>query len=252
MSGSELFLERLTSPDVAAALASGKTTIIVPAGAVEQHGPHLPLLVDAEHGTRLGLEVAQRMGNALVAPTIRIGCSEHHMAFPGTISLERATFKAVLHDYCVSLSRHGFSKICILPSHGGNFRIIREAIAELNDAVGPDCHVVAFTDLMEVVAVWSRVVDEELGLGDRVGGHADIAESSVMMTLAPDLVRPERAAQGYMPEADEAVIDRIIADGLESVTPNGILGDARGMSAELGEKCVTALADTLAEYFNNC
>ncbi len=68
----ELFLERMTSPDIAAALAAGKTTIIVPAGAVEQHGPHLPLLVDAEYGTRLGMEVAQRLGNALVAPTIRI------------------------------------------------------------------------------------------------------------------------------------------------------------------------------------
>ena len=251
MAHDELFLERLTSPDIAAALTAGKTTIIVPAGAVEQHGPHLPLLVDAEHGTRLGLEVAQRLGNALVAPTIRIGCSEHHMAFPGTISLQPETFKAVLHDYCVSLSRHGFRKLCILPSHGGNFRIIREALAELNDAVGPDCEVVAFTDLMAIVAVWRRVVEEEVGLGDRVGGHADIAESSVIMSLTPDLVRPERAARGYMPETDEAVIDRIIADGLESVTSNGILGDARGMSAELGERCITALADTLAEYFRN-
>ena len=121
----------------------------------------------------------------------------------------------------------------------------------MNDAVGPDCEVVAFTDLMAIVAVWRRVVEEEVGLGDRVGGHADIAESSVIMSLTPDLVRPERAARGYMPETDEAVIDRIIADGLESVTSNGILGDARGMSAELGERCITALADTLAEYFRN-
>ena len=101
MAHDELFLERLTSPDIAAALTAGKTTIIVPAGAVEQHGPHLPLLVDAEHGTRLGLEVAQRLGNALVAPTIRIGCSERHMVFPGTISLKPETLKAELHDYCV-------------------------------------------------------------------------------------------------------------------------------------------------------
>ena len=60
------------------------------------------------------------------------------MAFPGTISLKPETLKAELRDYCVSLSRRGFRKICILPSHGGNFRIIREALAELNDA---DCKV---------------------------------------------------------------------------------------------------------------
>ncbi|MCH7475968.1 MAG: creatininase family protein, partial [Gemmatimonadetes bacterium] len=121
-----LFLERLTSPQVAAALKEGKTTIVVPCGAVEQHGPHLPLFVDAEHGTRLGAEVARRLGNTLVAPTIRIGCSEHHMSFSGTISLEETTFRAVCRDYCVSLSRHGFRKICMLPTHGGNFRPLRD------------------------------------------------------------------------------------------------------------------------------
>ena len=113
----DLFLEHLAWPDVAKALEEGYTTVVVPVGAVEQHGPHLPLCVDAERGTRLGLEIAKRLRHALVAPTIRVGCSEHHMAFPGTLSLRESTLRAVCSDYCASLSKHGFTKICLVPSH---------------------------------------------------------------------------------------------------------------------------------------
>ena len=66
-------------------------------------------------------QVARRLGHTLVAPTIRVGCSEHHMGFPGTLTLETSTFQAVLRDYCRSLARHGFETICLLPTHGGNF-----------------------------------------------------------------------------------------------------------------------------------
>ena len=97
-----LFLERMRWPQVRAAIESGTTTVVVPCGAVEQHGPHLPLFVDAEHGTKLGEEVARRLGRALVAPTIRVGCSDHHMSFAGTISLRQGTFTAVCRDYRVN------------------------------------------------------------------------------------------------------------------------------------------------------
>ncbi len=87
--GMRLLLEEMTWPEVEEAIASGYTSVVVAAGAVEQHGPHLPLLVDAARGDRLAIEVAERLGSALVAPTIRVGCSEHHMGFPGTLKLTR-------------------------------------------------------------------------------------------------------------------------------------------------------------------
>jgi len=244
----EICLERLCWPEVEAALADGLTTVIVPCGAVEQHGPHLPLFMDAECGTALGIEVARRLGNALVAPTIRVGCSEHHMAFPGTLSLEKSTFQAVCRDYCASLARHGFRKICLLPTHGGNFQPLAEIVDELDAAAGDACRVVTYTDLMELVDLWRRVCEEEAGLGSHVGGHADIAESSVMLVLHPELVRRDAAAAGYHPDSEEA-IQRIIRDGLKSVTANGILGDARGMSEAIGRKCLAALAETVALRF---
>lgn len=247
MAEPEIHLERMTWPDVRAALDAGATTVVVPCGAVEQHGPHLPLFVDAEHGTRLGTEVARRLGNALVAPTVRVGCSEHHMEFPGTISLQETTFRAVCADYCSSLSRHGFRHVCLLPSHGGNFQPLARAEPHLNQAA--DCRVTAFTDLLGVVQTWRRVVEEEVGLGDRVGGHADIAESSVMLCLHPQLVRTHAAEAGYLPQVSEDLIDRIIRDGIKSVTSNGILGDARGMSARIGERCIAEVADLMAAHF---
>lgn len=244
-----LELEQMSWPDVEAALNAGMTTVVVPCGAVEQHGPHLPLFVDAEHGTRLGGEVARRLGNALVAPTIRVGCSEHHLAFPGTVSLREETFRAVCQDYCTSLARHGFRYICLLPSHGGNCKPLADMIEALDASLAPHCRVAAFTDVIGMVKAWKSVVDQESGFGDRVGGHADIAESSVMLCLHPSLVRQELAEAGHPPDLSVAFVDRILRDGLRSVTPNGILGDARGMSEQIGARCIEALADLLAEFF---
>ena len=248
MSTEEIHLERLRWPEVERLLHSGFTTVIVPCGAVEQHGPHLPLFMDAEHGTRLGAEVARRMGKTLVAPTLRVGCSEHHMDFPGTLTLEKETFQAVCRDYCKSLSRHGFKRICLLPTHGGNFQPIDEIAGELNEVVGPGCRVLAYTDLMGIVELWKGVAESVAGLGDRVGGHADVAESSIMLVLHEELVAVDQADVGYFPESEEA-IQKIIRAGLKSVTPNGILGDARGMSREIGRRCIADLADLLARHF---
>ena len=247
MADTKLLLEEMTWPEVEGALADGFTTVVVAAGAVEQHGPHLPLLVDAARGDRLALEVARRLGNALVAPTIRVGCSEHHMGFPGTLSLRRETFTAVCVDYAESLSRHGFRTICFIPSHGGNFAPLAEMEDELHAAAGPGCEVRTYTDLHAFVALWESAVAELApDLVHRVGGHADIAESSEMLCIRPDLVRQELAESGTVVSFDDSVAERIFQDGFRSVTPNGVLGDARGMSREIGDLCIARAADGIA------
>lgn len=247
----EVELERMTWPDVERSLADGFTTVIVPCGAVEQHGPHLPLFMDAEHGTWLGTEVARRLGNTLVAPTIRVGVSEHHMAFPGSLTLEPATFGAVCRDYCRSLSRHGFTKICMLPTHGGNFEPLENALPELNEAVVGDCVVHAYTDFMGLFAVWKRAVAAAGGRVESVGGHADIAETSLMMVMHPDLVRDEEATAGYQPSGSREEFERLIGGGFREATPTGILGDARGSSRAIGLRCLADLADAVAAHFQD-
>jgi creatinine amidohydrolase len=248
----EVMLERMTWPEVRAAIDAGRTTAVFACGAIEQHGPHLPLLVDAAHGSALAERVARAMGNTLAAPTVRVGCSEHHMAFPGTISFSTATLEAVCRDYCTSLARHGFRRICIIPAHGGNFAPISAMLPRLVEAtaaVAPDARVVAYLDLRAVIGVWTSVAEQLAGLGDRVGGHADVAESSIMLALEPGLVRREAAAPGLVEPLTPSLMDRVFSEGFRSVTPNGILGDARGMSAAIGERCIDELAAILAEHF---
>lgn len=238
-----MLLEEMTWPEVAEAIEAGRTTVVIAVGAVEQHGPHLPLLVDAARGDRLAVEVATRLGDALVAPTIRIGCSEHHMGFPGTITLRKNTLEAICLDYAVSLSRHGFTRLCFVPSHGGNFGPLADMLADLRSAVGPGCSVDAYTDLIGFMDFWQAGVGEhEPDLVERVGGHADIAETSEMLCIRPDLVRRERAERGHVQKFDEELMHRIFHDGFRTVTPTGILGDARGATEEIGESCITNAA----------
>ena len=239
-----ILLEEMTWPEVQAALEAGYTSVVVAVGAVEQHGPHLPLLVDAARGDRLAVEVARRLGGALVAPTIRVGCSEHHMGFPGTVSLRRQTLEAVCLDYAVSLARHGFRRIYFVPSHGGNFGPLADMLDDLRDAVGPECEVFAYTDLVGFLAFWAEAVRSVAPeLVERVGGHADVAETSEMLCIRPELVRRDRAERGHVQTFDAELAERIFREGFRTVTPNGILGDARGASAEIGERCIAAAAE---------
>ena len=115
-----VLLEEMTWPAVRDAIAAGKTSVVFACGAIEQHGPHLPLATDAYLGTAIAERAARIAGNTLVAPTLRPGLSEHHMDFPGSLTLRFETFMAVLEDCCVSLASHGFTRIVIFPSHGGN------------------------------------------------------------------------------------------------------------------------------------
>ncbi len=237
----------MTWPEVRAALREGFDTVVVALGAVEQHGPHLPLLVDAVRGDRLAVEVARRLGRALAAPTIRVGCSEHRMAFPGTISLRSATLEAVCADYAASLANHGFGVVCFVPSHGGNFAPLAAMKDRLQRAAGPECEVRAYTDLQAFVALWKRAVASVApDLEHRVGGHADIAESSEMLCIRPDLLRRDQAEPGHVEDFGPELARRIFDDGFAAVTPNGVLGDPTGMSAEIGERCIAVTADGVA------
>jgi creatinine amidohydrolase len=244
-----LLLEQLTWPEAEAALEAGYRTAVVACGSIEQHGPHLPLFVDAEHGTALALEVAHKLGNTLVAPTIRVGISEHHMGFSGTVTIQESTFSDICHDYVSSLVRHGFERIYFIPTHGGNFGPLQKIEPALNETAGPNANVRVYAELFEVVEVWKGAVEETIGLGDRVGGHADIAETSIMEHLHPDWVRRDRAEAGVDPNTVEGYREKMHTDGIRAVTANGILGDARGATALAGEHCIEALANALVAYF---
>lgn len=240
----------MTSPEIRAAIANGARTVVVPCGAVEQHGPHLPLSVDADHAGELAVRLAERL-DALVAPTIEVGCSEHHMSFPGTLSIRPSTLAAVYTDLCMSLARHGFTRLLIFSAHMGNY----EALADMEDAliakVPPGVDVVVFTDRALLLDTWRSVTDQYCGGGELVGGHADIAETSIMMAIDGASIRESSIAPGWVGAPTPQSLARVFAEGVQALSGNGVLGDPRGASVELGELCIDAVADILEERFRD-
>jgi len=244
-----VLLEKMTFGEIQTALAEGRRDVVVPCGAVEQHGRHLPLDVDAVHADRLAKEVAERLGTALVAPTIRVGVSPHHMAFPGTLSLRPETFEAVYSDYCRSLAAHGFRTILCFSGHGGNFAPLADMEQRLDDLVGPDCRVIVFADLHGLIDVWREAVGDAGGDPGSVGGHADVAESSVYSYLRPGEVRTDRLERGYTGPVDDAVLQRLFTGGIQALSDTGVMGDPHGFSSAIGEVCVQRVADMIAAHF---
>jgi creatinine amidohydrolase len=240
-----LHLESLTWPEVEEALARGWTRIVIPVGAVEQHGHHLPLSVDTLRGGETGRRVAVTMGNCLVAPTIPVGCSEHHMGFPGTLTLRRETLQGVVKDYVESLLRHGFDAIYVLPTHGGNFLPLRDLLPELQDGLPAGTSVLGYTDLEGFLEIWRSAIEEAGGDPSGVGGHAGLAESSEILVIRPDLVRRESAKPGVPGPPSPEILQRVFAEGFHAVTQVGVLGDPRTMSRKLGEACLAQVAQVV-------
>jgi creatinine amidohydrolase len=237
----------MTWPDIGAAIDRGMRTAIVPSGAVEQHGPHLPLLTDSASAAAVALNLARRLGDALVAPTVWLGCSDHHLSFPGTISVRPETLEAVYRDSCVSLAGHGMETIVCFSWHSGNYAPLLEMETRLQEAVEDRSRVVVWADMDGFFNAIRDVIEDQLGLADRIGGHADIFEASTMSYLLPELVHEDRAEPGYLGGLDKALLDRVFSEGVQTVSPNGVLGDPRGMEAEAGRLCVERVSELIYE-----
>ena len=245
-----VLMQEMTWPEVERALAEGKTTVLLACGAVEQHGPHLPTGTDDYLGTAIAERAARIAGNALVAPTLRPGLSEHHMHFPGSFTLRPSTFVALVEDYCESLARQGFSRIVVFPSHGGNADTLRAHAPLLARAFQGRCEiVVSLRDGMQRIA--DLLAERGVTLG-RAGAHAGYTETSMMLRQLPDLVRMEAAEPGrsdddfYLPENIGRSQMESFLHGIQTQSPNGVLGDPTGSAPEAGEELLELVAAELA------
>lgn len=223
-------LDELTWPEVRQEIQNGRDTVVMAFGATEQHGPHMALSTDRVLGQEMTRRVADAL-DAFAAPTVPFGCSSHHLAFPGTISLSDATFHGIVTDAVSSLVRAGFRRIVLLPSHGGNFAPLAAALEqlELPDGVRID----AITDISVLAGVAQH--GTELGVPAGEGGlHAGEWETSMMLAIHPELVHPDRAEPGYTGDPMQAV-GALFSAGVDSLSPNGVIGDPAQASAEHGE-----------------
>lgn len=199
-----------------------RRVLLVPLGSLEQHGPHLPLDTD----TRIALAVARgaargRYGVA-VAPPVAFGSSGEHAAFAGTLSIGTRVLCEVLVELGRDASRD-WNALLFVNGHGGNVDAVRAAVARLR-AEGCRC---------EEFSVSPAVGDAvSPAMGD---AHAGMTETSLMLHLDPGAVRLDLAEPGERRPIAE-LIDRLRADGVRSVSPNGVLGDPRGATAADGRR----------------
>jgi creatinine amidohydrolase len=242
-------LEDLSWTDVAERVAAGWRTVIIMTASMEQHGPHLPTMTDTAIGYAVGERVARLLGHAFLAPVIRPGCSDHHLAFPGSLSIPEPVFIDTVTACVRSLAPHGFSRFVLLSAHGGNFGPLATATDRLRaEYAGTGVSIVAYAGapaLLETMRVMNDTA-ASFGLVQEVDAvHADLTETSVILARHPALVHPEPWECGAMGHIDTQVL---FARGLKAITANGIIGDPRGATAALGEAVVEALARHIAEW----
>ena len=231
--------------------AQDDTVVILPVAALEQHGPHLPVMVDS----RLAEEVSKRtasLGRAKGIPIITLpvvwhGLSEHHMPFGGTVTLTSNTFFLIVRDLIKSISRHGFSKFLILNGHGGNITAAEVCAQDISMELS--LPIVAATYWLEAADRFAKILETQTNVM-----HACEAETSMMMALEPDLVVNSllNKAKGPMK------LDFLNAGkgsyrwrSLTHVTSNGVIGDPSQSSSAKGEQLLQEASQAIFELICN-
>jgi len=233
----EVLIENLSWPEVERRIQEGRRRVVICAASSEQHGPHLPEATDYLLGQATSVALARRLGDALVAPVIRPGCSEHHMAFAGSLTISKDQLMELLDSYVDGLRRHGFDAFVVISSHGGNFPVLAEWA---QTRPKPGVQVVADLD-----AFMSALVEVERRFGRDDGPvlHADICETAMMLHLHPDLVHMDRAEAGFLGDLKP---ERLFREGMRGISPNGVLGNPVGATAEMGRQMLDGLVEYLA------
>lgn len=241
-------LADLTTEEARAAREHARLAIL-PVGATEQHGPHLTVATDA----RIAEAFADRLGGelrreAVVCPLVPYGVSEHHAAFAGTLTLTPATFMSIVGDLVAGLAAQGFSKVIIVNGHGGNLEalslVARQARSE---------HGIKVASMMWAKLARDVCIEEAVGAAY---GHACELETSLAMVLAPELVRKERiVAPAERPDVEPLsappapFVD--VAVQFDELTRDGVYGDPRAASVELGQRILRVALERAVSFTRN-
>lgn len=225
--------------------------VIVPVGSLEQHGPHLPVEVDSVLGEATAQRTAEIIAKTepvLVLPMLWTGVSEHHMTFGGTITLDLEAFYATIRCICQSLVRHGFRRIVLWNSHGGNDNALRVCADELTPRLGvPIIQFTYWYAAAEAIAEILKTQDVLL--------HACEAETSMMMALRPELVAENRiplAKTNSTPDIKDLVGGGVYRwRTLGAMSSSGVRGNPEAASAAKGEQLLAAIAEQIAVKLTN-
>ncbi len=220
-------------PWPAVAGSCARTILAVPLGSTEQHGHHLPNGTDTVVADALAAGLARRRPDVAVAPPLPYGASGEHAGFPGTLSVGTAATAAVLVE--LVRSADAFRGVVLVNGHGGNA-----------DAVAAACERCR-AEGRQVLA-WSpaaAVTAAAAGAGRQPDAHAGWVETSMMLAIAPSLVRTADAVAGATAPLRD-LLPELRSRGVSGVSASGVLGDPAGATADAGRALVDACVDDLA------
>ena len=227
-------------------LAVRGAMVIVPVGSTEQHGPHLPVQVDALLAGEVSRRAARRAWDTapvVVMPPVWTGLAEHHMSLGGTITLDYATFAALLGDICHSIARHGFGRILILNGHGGNITGLNVLTGELAQELDAIVAMACYWTLDAAAEAFADILEVQTNVR-----HAGEAETSMLLALRPDLVDMEAAARIDPPmEGLSARGDAYRWRPIAHWTESGVIGAPAAATAEKGERLLDAAGQAVAD-----
>lgn len=222
-----VYIEDLTSFELREKVANGTTTVLIPIGGTEQNGPHMAL---GKHNVRvkfLAGQIAQHLGNAVVAPVLAyvpegtIYPPVAHMRFTGTISISDAAFESILESTARSFKQHGFHDVVFLGDHGGYQKSEVQAAEKINKEWAADtkCRAYGLTAYYEASQAPFVKLLRAKGFSDaQIGTHAGLSDTSLTMAIDKSLVREE-----------------LLAEGAKTSPADGVYGDPRKSSVELGQ-----------------
>jgi creatinine amidohydrolase len=235
--------------------------VVLPLGAIEQHGPHLAVSTDTDIVSLVAMAAEERMGdNIVLCPTVPFGSSDHHLAFGGTLSLSPALYTQVIVDLVGSLLSNGFRRIVLLNGHGGNITPVKQALAILSgkydSALQPNIALATYWELAGTAFAGAPPMESP------ALSHACEYETSLMLHLFPEKVRMENVVRADRPgrngyigwEDDEPYRGVSVFSPTAFISDNGSSGEPQLATAEKGrhlyEHAVQALVTFLESFAN--
>lgn len=227
---------RLAAPDLARALQGGAIPLL-PFGAYEQHGPHLPLATDTIMARALAQRLAPMVGG-IVLPAVEYGQTTGNDGFPGTLSLSFDTVRAIATEIAAGLQRAGARCLVIVNGDFGNQAPLRLAVRDIKHHTGFSALVLNYPGMEAAAAEICDTPGAGFGLH-----HADEFETSIVLAADPDAVAMDRVVAEY-PEFPPTF--PAVEVGLHELSASGVFGDPRPATAEKGERLLDRLADAAA------